>query len=460
MRKRDGSIADLFLPGNTDPECSQLQTESILPNLLLNRRMDDALIESLKTAFHKDDAAAVRSLLTRNPELKRFVHAPIGPFESPAICNVRSDGMLDVLLDAGADINAKSQWWAGGFCLLDHANDALAQYAIQRGAKVEVNAAARLGLLDRLRELVLAKPDLVNAPGGDGQRPLHVARNVEIAQFLIDHGAEIDARDVDHESTPAQYHIAERQDIVRMLIRHGAKTDIFMAAALGDAALVTQHLDANPDCVRHRVGSQTFPMVNPRAGGTIYNWTLGVGTSPHQAAMRFKRDAVVNLLMDRSRPEVQLINRCWLSDASGVKRLLTEYPGLVEQLPATDRRAVADAARERNWSALRLFLETGFPVDARGQHEGTALHWSAWHGNRAAVAELLERGAEIELRDADHQATPLEWTLHASESGWCRDEGDYPAVATLLIKAGAKIPTKVSGTPETQAAVRAIQASR
>lgn len=422
--------------------------------------MDDALIESLKTAFHKDEHATVRQLFTQSPELKRFVHAPVGPFNSPAICNVRSDGMLDALLDAGADINAKSQWWAGGFCLLDHANDALAHYAIQRGAKVEVNAAARLGLLERLRELVCTKPDLVNAPGGDGQRPLHVARNVEIAQFLIDHGAEIDAKDVDHESTAAQYHIAERQDIVRMLIRHGAKTDIFMAAALGDPALATRHLDTDPNCIRHRVDSHHFPMVNPRAGGTIYNWTLGVGISPHRAAMRFKRDAVVKLLMDRSQPEVQLVNCCWLNDALGVKRLLTNYPGLVDQLPAIDRSAAADAARERNWSALRLLLDTGFPVDARGQHEGTALHWAAWHGNRAAVAELLERGAEIELRDADHQATPLEWTLHASENGWFRDEGDYPAVATLLAKAGAKIPTKISGTPETQAAVRSILASR
>src|ERR1041385_8072938 len=105
--------------------------------------MNPQLMESVQRAFHKDDAATVRSLLAQHPELKQLVNAPIGPFDSPPICNVRSKPMLDVLLDAGADINAKSKWWAGGFCLLDSANDDLARYAIERGAHVEVHAAAR-----------------------------------------------------------------------------------------------------------------------------------------------------------------------------------------------------------------------------------------------------------------------------------------------------------------------------
>jgi len=41
---------------------------------------------------------------------------------------------------------------------------------------------------------------LVHARGGDGQTPLHFASTVEIAEFLLAHGAAIDARDVDHEA--------------------------------------------------------------------------------------------------------------------------------------------------------------------------------------------------------------------------------------------------------------------
>src|SRR5439155_18618958 len=160
---------------------------------------------------------------------------PIGPFDSPAIIHARSRAMLDVLLAGGAGINARSRWWAGSFGLLDTASPDLAAYAIQRGAVITAHATARLAMLDKLRELVSANPDLVNARGGDGQTPLHFASTIEIAKYLLDNGADIEARDIDHESTPAQYMVRDRQEVLRYLIQLGCKTDIFMASALGDA---------------------------------------------------------------------------------------------------------------------------------------------------------------------------------------------------------------------------------
>src|SRR6187549_3010914 len=117
-----------------------------------------APIEQLKIAFEKNDAALIRQLLDRHPEIKSKINEPIGPFDSPVITCVRSCEMLDVLLDAGADINAKSRWWAGGFGFLHSAKPDLAEYAIQRGAVVDVHAAARLGKFEKLRELITADP--------------------------------------------------------------------------------------------------------------------------------------------------------------------------------------------------------------------------------------------------------------------------------------------------------------
>jgi ankyrin repeat protein len=412
--------------------------------------------DDLIRAFHKNDAAAFRSLLNQHPQLKEQINAPIGPFDSPPIANVRSKEMLDVLLEAGADINAKSRWWAGGFCLLDSADDDLAQYAIQRGARLEAHSAARLGMVDELRELISANPSLVNAPGGDGKRPLHFARNIEIAKFLLDHGAEIDAKDIDHESTAAQYLIADHQDVVRYLIERGAKSDIFIAAALGDLALVKHHLAQNPKAIRHRIDHKTFPMSNPRAGGTIYTWTLGNGLSPHQVAKKFGHDAVLEYLLSQSQPEVQLVNYCWLHDEPAVKRLLAANPNLPSLLAKSDAVALPNAARERNHVALRLFLEAGLPIDARGQHNATALHWAAWHGDATAIKLLLKHRAPLEISDNDYQATPLHWAMHGSENGWFCREGNYPEVARLLIDAGAKIPAEISGTKQIREAISRI----
>src|SRR5690242_1550027 len=94
---------------------------------------DDPL-ERIKRAFHADDSASVRTLLNDHPALAARIDEPIGPFGTPAIVNVRSADMLDVLVDAGANLDAKSNWWAGGFGLLHCASPDLAKYAISRGA--------------------------------------------------------------------------------------------------------------------------------------------------------------------------------------------------------------------------------------------------------------------------------------------------------------------------------------
>jgi len=108
--------------------------------------MPEAIAE-IEEALRNDDAPRVRTLLQLHPELKARINDPVAPFDAPVITCVRSREMLDALLDAGADINAKSQWWAGGFGLLHTAAPELTEYAIERGAIVDVHAAARLGKL-------------------------------------------------------------------------------------------------------------------------------------------------------------------------------------------------------------------------------------------------------------------------------------------------------------------------
>ena len=108
----------------------------------------ERILAEAMQAFHADDAARLRDVLGRHPALRTMVNAPIGPFDSPVIIHVRSREMLDVLLDAGADINGRSRWWAGGFGVLDCASPDVASYAIERGATVDVHAAARSEHID------------------------------------------------------------------------------------------------------------------------------------------------------------------------------------------------------------------------------------------------------------------------------------------------------------------------
>jgi ankyrin repeat protein len=408
-------------------------------------------IEQAKHAFHGDDAAAVRELLDRHPELKARINEPIAGFDSPAITCVRSPAMLDVLLDAGADINAKSRWWAGGFGLLHTAKPELAAYAIQRGATVDAHAAARLGMLDKLVDLVAANPAVVHEPGGDGQTPLHFASTVEVAAFLLDHGAHIDARDVDHESTPAQYMVRSRPEIARYLVTRGCWTDLLMAAALGDLELARKHLDGNLDSIYLRVSDEYFPMIGGKNGGTIYQWVLGWYVSAHQVARSFGHEPVFQLLWQRSPDEMRLVTACWLYDEATVKSLLAADPNLASRLSASERRQLAHAARNDDSSALRLMLSAGLPVDATSQHGGTPLHWAAFHGNVSMIEVLLTRNPPLEVLDRDFEGTPLGWAIYGSEHGWNRDAGDYAGSVSALLRAGAKPPTEPGGSAEVRA---------
>jgi hypothetical protein len=309
-------------------------------------------------------------------------------------------------------------------------------------------------MMETLRSLVSADPGLVHARGGDGQTPLHFATTVEVAEYLLDHGADVDARDVDHESTPAQYMVRDRQPIVRTLVRRGCTTDVLMAAALGDSRLCRERLDADPGCIRVRVDDEHFPMIGARSGGTIYQWTLGWYVAPHDVAKEFGHADVLELLMERSPPDVRLLVACWWGDEATARDLLTRHRDLRAALTDADRRQVAHAARNNRLDAVRLMLEAGLSATARGQNGATPLHWAAFHGNVEMVQTILRHDPPLEERDLDYGGTPLGWAAYGSEHGWDCTSGDHGAAVEALLEAGAEPPPGLSGTEAVRAVLR------
>jgi ankyrin repeat protein len=99
-------------------------------------------------------------------------------------------------------------------------------------------------------------------------------------------------------------------------------------------------------------------------------------------------------------------------------------------------------------------LQAGLLVDARGQHQGTPLHWAAFHGNAEMTEALLRFRPPLEALDSDFNATPLGWALHGSEHGWSRKTGDFATTVTALLKAGARPPAKLEGSETVQEVLR------
>src|SRR5882672_7078398 len=102
--------------------------------------MDDPTAR-LIGAIREDDAARVRELFQSHPQLKARINEASECGPDLAITCARSREMIDALLEAGADLDAKTRWWAGGFGLLHLAPPELAAHAIARGARVDAHAA-------------------------------------------------------------------------------------------------------------------------------------------------------------------------------------------------------------------------------------------------------------------------------------------------------------------------------
>src|SRR5215470_9480300 len=182
-------------------------------------------VELFKAAVKAGDVDHVRQLLRSYPVLMSKINEPMFGFGSPAVHIARANlDLLDLLLAHGADLNARTSWDKGGFGVLEQVEPDEAAPLIARGARIDVWAAANLGMMAELAALIAGEPSLVHAKGGDGNRPLHFARTIEIARFLLAHGAEIDALDDDHDSTPAQHLIGEHPHVAAFLVAQGARS--------------------------------------------------------------------------------------------------------------------------------------------------------------------------------------------------------------------------------------------
>ncbi len=401
-----------------------------------------AVMARFKAAVSGGDAAGLSALLAAEPVARSSVNAPVFAFDSRPVHEARRHpAVVDVLLTHGADLNLRSAWWAGGFGILDGADPATADFLISRGATVDIFAAAHLDRFDRVGQLLDADPSLVHARGGDGGRPLHFAASVAMVDLLLDRGAEIDARDVDHEGTAAQWHLRPGQslDRVRRLVAAGAAVDVFMAAALDDAGRVAAMVAADPSLLDATVGGDRVPLCPRAPGEHQYVYTLGRGRTPADVAAAFGSAAALAVVSAHGTPRQRLLAACTAGDRAAVEALLRDDPAAVRSLPPADHGRLARAAWDGNAAAVGLMLDVGFDPGATGPDAGTALHCAAWQGRDDVVSTLLAHPAFrpdlVNVTEPTHGSTPLGWCCHGSTVGR-NPRGDYAAVARLVAAAG------------------------
>ena len=405
---------------------------------------NDQPLAAVHRLVEADDLAGVSALMERHRAELAAMVSRSGSSAAGIFAAVRSVGMADLLLENGLNVGMVGAWWAPGFGL-NRIPPEVAEHLVQRGALLSPHAASALGLVERLRGLLDRQPELVHAKGGDGCRPLHFSRDIATACLLLERGAEIDARDDDHDSTPAQWRIGDAPDVTRFLLDHGAKADLFMAAGLGDRELAERLIREDPSCTTQRIGNHhgPFPGIGYRGrGGSIYQWTLGFNQSAQEIAHRRGHRELHDFLMAHTPPRQQLLVACTLEDRSLAESLVARTPGLVDGLDDEDRTLLAKFCWETNLriEVVRLMLDLGFPVDVPESNHGfLPLHNAAWCGDASLVELLLRRGHPLDRRDPAYNATALGYAIHSGVTARRHPEGDFPAVVRLLLEAGVPL---------------------
>ena len=110
----------------------------------------------------------------------------------------------------------------------------------------------------------------------------------------------------------------------------------------------------------------------------------------------------------------RLIGACQAGDVDTARQLVDDNPGLIERVQQAETDLVVDAAGTNRLEAVRLMAELGFNLGRLG--DVAPLHQAAFQGHRAMVELLLERGADLSVRDNYHAATPLQWAMTAGSS--------------------------------------------
>lgn len=391
------------------------------------------------TLVFRGHVDSLRKRLENSEYLRSTINSPTGDFGAMYLhtaTTTSNTAMIDLLLEYGADPNAKTDWRNGPYTVLDNADEATAGHLVSRGAKLTPHVAARLGWIDELRPMLDRDPSLVHERGGDGKMPLHDAKSTEIVDLLLERGAEIDARCVDHHSTSAMYALKKRPEVCRHLIARGAQADLYQAAFLGDVELAKRLIDEDPSALGSRINLPGYAPVPPFC---IYCWTLDWYLSPLQAARLGKQQGTIDLLESRLEPRHRLVDFAWYADELGVEAILKEHPEVLSKVDASQHALLAAAAHLNRPPVVKVMIRFGFDVNARANDNGTALHQACWIGSAEMVEMLLATGrCLLNDRNDHHQCTPIGWAAYGSVH--CgHGPREYEKVIRMMAAAGVDL---------------------
>lgn len=337
----------------------------------------------------------------------------------------------------------------------------------------QLRAQAAKGNIEAIKEAIDKDPQAARFRGSNGCSYLWEAASkgkIELAKFLIDTGADINAPGCE----PSQFNMlcgksakmgtavmvtpwtvaASRgyQKLADLLMESGAVLDIFSLAYLGELELLKDVVEKNKDLVNAHDPSEDFKRITPLhhaiAGGQFetsqYLIDQGAEVKSHSAwllthaALANRADLIELLLKKGAEAKCSSLLGPLDSSERPVADLLVKHGYNVNNNPAYGVmlvRACRSDVSSKETNLIEVLLSYGACVNQQGHGGLTALHYAIRSGKLPAIKLLLDKGADINLEDNEG----LNALLHLKKT---RSKADPAPVIKLMLDSGADINTK------------------
>jgi ankyrin repeat protein len=345
----------------------------------------------------------------------------------------RQPPLIDLLLDRGADINAKRP---DGARPLDITNGdyhyrgwrdvpssappplVIISHLLVRGAEYHISMAARLGDLERVRTILDAQPELVNAvPSSSGYYngvPIRMAAgagHLEVVKLLLERGADPNAREFVAPDGAALYEAiaGKHWEVAKVLLEHGANPNAAVESS-GNTMWRAKSAPAEIQRLMAERGGVLGLEMACHDGNVEYVEEL-LKADPTLAVDEYVGTGKKMLAMVMGyQPDILRKMHASGDDSPRRARWLLEHgldPGLPNWLGITPLHRCALNDKRK---MAELCLEFGAPIDPiDDEYSSTPLGWAARAGKSKMVKWLLAKGANPELPRDKPWARPIEW---------------------------------------------------
>lgn len=347
------------------------------------RKGDDAnrkakLQEALSDASFMDRPEVVRSLVEMGADVNEEGKGGMRPLETA--CLVGRADVVKVLLEKGADVNASDS-----------------------GGLTPLMVTAKMGRTEVVNRIL---PKLLSEPAKDGKEsesdPFSLPKSpepyVRIVKLLLDHKADVNARDVAGETVLMKCATSDRSEIVPLLVDRGADVNAKSRAG-GYTALHVFSLVGRAADVRRLLDK-----------GAAVDARFKDSYTPLIFASFFGRSDVARELLDKG-ADVNATN------SLGQTPLIAAVTGSELMKQALTKLTAKGEFDEMRWAldkvtpdgrveTAKLLLSRGAAPNRKDNTGTTALMYCAMFGCPDVVPHLLNKGANMNARNSS-ELTPL-----------------------------------------------------